>query len=69
MGALAKQTLSAERNYLKLQKLHKNCKNEKLKFLDFQSKFDKLVKKAKCKLQRNKVYELKQANLNDPKAF
>ena len=69
LGALAKKTLAAERNFLKLQKERKDSKAAKQKFLNAQKDFDKLVKKTKRKWQRNKVFELEQANLNDPRAF
>ena len=45
------------------------CGTEKAILLECQSKFDKLVKSTKRKWQRNCVFELEQANLDDPHAF
>ncbi len=58
-----------EHLYIKLQKENKNANNAKKEFLTAQKAFDKLVKCSKRRWQRNQVFELEKANMDDPKAF
>ncbi len=69
LNALAKETLVAERAYMKLVKKQVKCLKEKAIFLSKQKLFDKLVKQTKRRWQRNKVFELEKANIDDHQAF
>ena len=69
LGALAKEIRSLERDFLGVVRSGKRANSEKSRFLSRQRDFDRMVKKEKRRWQRQRIFELEQANQSDPKEF
>ena len=69
LSLLWKTYHEAEKYYLSLQNGHVELSLARTKFIEAQNEFNKTLKKCKRSHQRKQVYDIEEANVNDPIEF